>query len=64
MIIEHHANHPDKDLGISVLVNIKPKGHPELDGESINLYEVNSKIYVNNVPLGKRRSVEKFHQQI
>eukprot|EP00957_Ditylum_brightwellii_P167764 12771434-Ditylum_brightwellii.AAC.1 len=52
------------NLGISVVVDRTPKGHPELAGEGIEYTWANSKLYLQNVPIGKRRTVEQFHNQV
>eukprot|EP00957_Ditylum_brightwellii_P024398 1841755-Ditylum_brightwellii.AAC.1 len=41
-----------------------PKGHPELTGEGIEYYWVNSKIFLCHVLIGERKTVWQFHKQV
>eukprot|EP00957_Ditylum_brightwellii_P115451 8805798-Ditylum_brightwellii.AAC.1 len=63
-LLQQRAHQLGENLGVSVVVDHTPKGHPELAGEDIEYTWVNSKIFLCRVPIAKMKTVEQFHKQI
>eukprot|EP00957_Ditylum_brightwellii_P118919 9070095-Ditylum_brightwellii.AAC.1 len=52
------------DIGLNMMVDRKPKCHPELAGEGIEHIWANSKIYMRGASISKRRKQTQFYDQI
>ena len=63
-LLQQKARQVGENLGVSVVVDRTPKGHPELAGEGIEYTWANSKIFLRRVPIGKRKTVDQFHKQV
>eukprot|EP00957_Ditylum_brightwellii_P030374 2300807-Ditylum_brightwellii.AAC.1 len=51
-------------VGLNVTVDRSPKGHLEIPGEGIEYNLTNTKYYLRNVPIRKRKTAQQFMGQV
>jgi hypothetical protein len=64
-LLQHMGEAAGRNLGISIMIDRSPKGHPEVAGEGIEYTWACAKFYLRTVPVGKRKTTsasQRFHQ--
>ena len=63
-LLQHAGNEIGSKNGINVTVDRSPKCHPEVAGEGIEYTWAQSKMYIRNLPLSKRKTTDQFRKQL
>eukprot|EP00957_Ditylum_brightwellii_P204664 15340321-Ditylum_brightwellii.AAC.1 len=53
-----------KLVGLNVMVDHSPKGHPKVSGGGIEYTLANAKYYLQTVPIGERKTAQQFMEQV